>query len=98
MYFATDISSQFKDVYIMMLDSIINEENHNYNGIIKIIIDESKQLAESKDFYQVSNERFEIVSLFAQNTDLLNEVDSDNLSSKDFIRLRDYLMNVSPIA
>lgn len=97
MYFATDISAQFKDVYIMMLDTIINDENDNYNNIIKNIIDESKNLATSKDFYKVSNERFEIVSLFAENRDLLNEVDSNNLESKDFIKMRNYLTSVSSI-
>lgn len=96
MYFATEISTQFIDVYIMMLNAIINNENDKFNSIISNVIDESKRLVETNNFYQVSSERFEIVNLFAQNRDLLDEIDASNLSQRDFEKLRSYLMNENP--
>jgi hypothetical protein len=95
MYFALDQNIDSVENYISFLKDIIETDNDYYKSIFKEIIEESKKLRLLKNYYSINRERFGIISLLAENAELLDSIDSQNLKKIDFKKLLKTIENDS---
>ncbi len=93
MYFALNQNIESFDTYLSFLSDILDNDNQKYIEIFKEIISEAQKLSETKDFYSVQSERFGIISLFAKNHDLVNSIDTSQVSKGDYQKLFNYLQS-----
>ena len=91
MYFALNQNIDSFDTYCSFLTEIIETGNTYYIKIFNEIITEAKELASTKNYYAVTSERFEIISILASNTVLIDSLQIENLQNQDFKRILAFL-------
>ena len=86
MYFAINRDDQNIEPYFAFLNQIktSSKESKYYVQLFKEIIRQTQNLLSTKNYYDVSSERFAIVKYFSQFPEIVSQMDAENLDSHDF--------------